>query len=257
MVEGNDIGTNAAGTAAVANGIGINVYDPGATIGGTTNGAGNTISDNSQAGIEVTSRATATITNDLITGDGTGILVGSGASDTCVVTAQDDDLSGNTTAGITNYQTNPADAVTATDDWWGSSLGPTATANPSGNGTSVSSNVILSPWIGVYTPGPGPGFQPTGVTLGSVPTQFTVTSTADSGPGTLRQAISSVDASEVPPIPSCSTSARRAPRRRSRWRRPCQRSRTPSTSRGIPSQGSPACRWWSSPAPRREAEPTA
>ncbi len=148
LVEGNEIGTNAAGTAAVANGYGIDVGASAATIGGTTSGAGNTIADNTEAGIEVTSGATATITGDAITGNASGILVGSGAGDTCVVTAQDDDLSGNTTAGITNNQTNPAYAVTATYDWWGSLLGPTTTANPGGNGTSVSSNVIFSPWIG-------------------------------------------------------------------------------------------------------------
>ena len=151
---------------------GICVDDSSATIGGTTTGAGNTISDNSQAGIDVTSGATATITDDSITGDGTGILVGSGASDTCLVTAQYDNLSGNTTAGITNNQTNAAYAVTATDDWWGSLHGPTTTANPGGNGTGVSSNVSFSPWIGVYTPGTGPGFQPTGITLYAVPTQL-------------------------------------------------------------------------------------
>ena len=171
-VIGCYIGTNAAGTAAVPNGTGIYVSGSGATIGGTTTGAGNTIADNTEAGIDVTSGATTTITDDAITGNAIGILVGSGASDTCVVTAQDDNLSGNTTAGITNNQTNAAYAVTATDDWWGSLHGPTTTANPGGNGTSVSSNVSFSPWIGVYTPGTGVGFQPTGITLYAVPTQF-------------------------------------------------------------------------------------
>ena len=172
MCIGCYIGTNAAGTAAVPNGTGIYVGGTGATIGGTTTGAGNTISDNSQAGIDVTSGATATISDDAITGNATGILVGSGASDTCLVTAQDDNLSGDTTAGITNNQTNAAYAVTATDDWWGSLHGPTTTANPGGNGTGVSSNVSFTPWIGVYTPGTGPGFQPTGITLYAVPTQL-------------------------------------------------------------------------------------
>ena len=50
----------------------------GATIGGTGTSAGNTISDNSQAGIDVTSGGTANITDDAITGNATGILVGSG-----------------------------------------------------------------------------------------------------------------------------------------------------------------------------------
>ena len=172
LVEGNEIGTNAAGTAAVANGSGIYDAGAGATIGGTTTGAGNSISDNSQDGIEVTSAATATITDDAITGNATGILIGSGPSDTCVVTAQDDNLSDNTTAGITNNQTNPAYVVAATDDWWGSLHGPTTTANPGGNGTGVSSNVSFTPWIGVYTAGTGTGFQPTGITVYAVPTQL-------------------------------------------------------------------------------------
>ena len=355
LVEGNDIGTNAAGSA-VANAVGITVSTPGATIGGTASGAGNTISDNSQVGIEVESGAAVTITNDSITGDGTGVLVGNWAGETCVVTAQDDDLSGNTTAGITNNQTNPAYAVTATDDWWGSLHGPTTTANQGGDGSSISSNVSFSPWIGVYTPGTGPGFQPAGVTLYAVPTQlvfvtepsstafagfdfatqpvveaedtsgnlginfdattvsgaqavmtlntdlgvgtlagttsvspsggfasfgglniagsgtftltasasgfgslnlsgtsgpiqvsapasYAVTSTADSGPGTFRAVITALDSSSGSPVTSRLTSARRASRR-SRWRRRCRQLRCRSTSRGIPSRGSPACRWW-------------
>ena len=100
------------------------------------------------------------------------------------MTAQDDDLSGNTTAGITNNQTNPAYAVTATDDWWGSLHGPTTTANPGGNGTSVSSNVSFTPWIGVYTTGAGPGFQPTGITLYAVPTQLVFVTEPSSTAGT-------------------------------------------------------------------------
>ena len=51
LVEGNLIGTNAAGTAAVANGdYGIEVVASGATIGGTTTGAGNVISGNTDDG---------------------------------------------------------------------------------------------------------------------------------------------------------------------------------------------------------------
>ena len=185
LVQGDEIGTNGAGSAAIANGTGIYVAGSGATIGGTATGAGNTISDDTQAGIDVTSGATATITNDAITGNATGILVGSGASDTCLVTAQDNDLSGNTTAGITNNQTNAAYAVTATDDWWGSLHGPTTTANPGGNGTSVSSNVSFTPWIGLYTPSTGVGFQPTGITLYAVPTQlvFVTEPSSDGCPG--------------------------------------------------------------------------
>ena len=135
-------------------------------------GAGNTISDNSDYGVYLTSGETATITNDTITGNSTGIVVGETTNDTCTVTAQDDDLAGNTTEGVNKFETNPAYPVTATDDWWGSLHGPTTTANPGGNGSSVSSNVSFTPWIGVYTAGTGTGFQPTGITLYAVPTQL-------------------------------------------------------------------------------------
>ncbi len=90
LVEGNDIGTNAAGTAAVANGQdGIYVDFPGATIGGTTTGAGNLIFGNTSCGVYIGASClvqgntifdnlvgvsvvfgTATITNDVIIGNG-------------------------------------------------------------------------------------------------------------------------------------------------------------------------------------------
>jgi hypothetical protein len=55
-VQGNLIGTNAAGTAALANDIGINIFFGGANnnvIGGTTAGARNIISGNRLSGIEM------------------------------------------------------------------------------------------------------------------------------------------------------------------------------------------------------------
>ena len=54
---------------------GIVVYGS-ATIGGTSTGAGNTISDGTTDGILVENGGAATITDDSITGNGTGILVG-------------------------------------------------------------------------------------------------------------------------------------------------------------------------------------
>ncbi len=55
LVEGNLIGTNAAGTAAVGNRVdGIEVVASGVTIGGTVDGAGNVISGNASDGVEIT-----------------------------------------------------------------------------------------------------------------------------------------------------------------------------------------------------------
>jgi titin len=60
VVQGNKIGTNAAGTAAVPNGVdGVDLFGaPGSTVGGTAAGAGNLISGNSQDGILIDSGAT-------------------------------------------------------------------------------------------------------------------------------------------------------------------------------------------------------
>jgi len=183
-ISGNSYGiqVDSGGTALIlgssisSNFQGIEVSGGAATIGGTAAGAGDSITGNTNDGIVVANAGVhsgaATVTDDSITGNGNGILVGDNATDTSAVTALDDVLSGNTTAGVTNNQTNPAYAVSATSDWWGSLHGPTTTANPGGNGTSVSANVSFSPWIGVYTPGAGPGFQPTGIALYAVPTQL-------------------------------------------------------------------------------------
>ncbi|MGN6693417.1 MAG: Calx-beta domain-containing protein, partial [Aquihabitans sp.] len=62
-IQGNRIGTNAAGTAAIANGYGIRLTTPDDTstfgstpllIGGTTAGAGNLLSGNTQQGAQLT-----------------------------------------------------------------------------------------------------------------------------------------------------------------------------------------------------------
>src|SRR5439155_199601 len=57
-IQGNYIGTNAAGTSAVGNtGDGVKISDSGGscTIGGTSAGAGNLISGNTNHGIEIRS----------------------------------------------------------------------------------------------------------------------------------------------------------------------------------------------------------
>ncbi|HEX8220430.1 MAG TPA: S-layer homology domain-containing protein [Chloroflexia bacterium] len=54
-IEGNYIGTNAAGTAAIANSLsGVNLLDAaGVTVGGSTPGSGNVISGNTQDGVRI------------------------------------------------------------------------------------------------------------------------------------------------------------------------------------------------------------
>ncbi len=61
LVQGNLIGTNVAGTAAIPNGAGVLVQagSTGNTIGGTASGAGNVISGNTRNGVEITAAGTS------------------------------------------------------------------------------------------------------------------------------------------------------------------------------------------------------
>ena len=54
VVQGNRIGTNAAGTAAIPNNVGVNINAGSAQIGGTAAGQGNLISGNGGVGLNLT-----------------------------------------------------------------------------------------------------------------------------------------------------------------------------------------------------------
>jgi titin len=75
LVEGNDIGTNAARTGALGNlGSGIHVIDAASatTIGGTVTGAGNLISGNLQNGVWLENASSALVEGNLIGTDISG-----------------------------------------------------------------------------------------------------------------------------------------------------------------------------------------
>ena len=61
LVQGNLIGTNATGTGPLPNGFGLFVMGANNTIGGTSTGAGNVISGNTNIGISVAAGAAATM----------------------------------------------------------------------------------------------------------------------------------------------------------------------------------------------------
>ena len=114
IVEGNYIGTNAAGTAALANNTGV-IIEADAdnnTIGGTIAGAGNVISGNSNYGVAVTIPGTSgneiegnyigtDFTGTVAVANGTGILL-EATGDTVggTTAAARNVISGNTTDGV-------------------------------------------------------------------------------------------------------------------------------------------------------------
>jgi CSLREA domain-containing protein len=88
IVENNFIGTNSAGTTAIANQGGILITSSGNTIGGTTAGSGNVISGNGSRGVTL---QTTSATLNLIQGN----LIGTTANGLAAL--------GNATDGIINY----------------------------------------------------------------------------------------------------------------------------------------------------------
>ena len=95
---------------------------------------------NSTTAIQVINRVTATISGGSITGNGTGILVGSSVTDTFTVTVHDVDLSNDTVGISNNSMKTPVDA---TLNWWGSQTGPNTTGASKATGL-----FIFSPWLG-------------------------------------------------------------------------------------------------------------
>ena len=117
MVEGNYIGTNVGGTAALGNGqSGVAIYGGASnnTVGGTVSGAGNVLSGNGSHGVYISDSGT---TGNLVVGDdigtnasGTaavpnyiGVFVGNGATCNTIggtATAASDFISGNNWDGV-------------------------------------------------------------------------------------------------------------------------------------------------------------
>ncbi|MBS0495873.1 MAG: tandem-95 repeat protein, partial [Proteobacteria bacterium] len=86
LIQGNYIGTNAAGSAALANlGMGIVLNSANNTVGGTAAGAGNVISGNGKAGVNING---ASATGNLVAGN----YIGTNAAGTAAL--------GNSTYGI-------------------------------------------------------------------------------------------------------------------------------------------------------------
>ncbi len=110
VIQGNLIGTNAAGNAAIANaGAGIFLDTPGSTntlIGGTVAGAGNVISGNTTDGIQLTglvATPATTIQGNFIGTDVTGsVAIGNGGYGVDVISGNNANTIGGTSSSASN-----------------------------------------------------------------------------------------------------------------------------------------------------------
>jgi titin len=184
-VEGNRIGTDAAGTAAVPNTYGVLIGE-GAnsnSVGGTNGAASNLISGNSAAGIEIIGTGTETneVEGNQIGTDAAGsaalpnnygILVGAGASSNILggTTAADGNLiSGDTVAGVEVFGagssenlvdgnrigTNAAGTATLGHSEFGVEVLTGATRNTIGGSGAGAGNLVSGNGEGVIISGDG------------------------------------------------------------------------------------------------------
>ncbi len=152
VILGNRIGTDATGSAAIANIDGVLIQSPGNTVGGTAAGAANLISGNSDDGVRLIG---AGVTGDVVTGNwigtaATGELALPNAAGVEILSGAAADSIGGTAAGAGNVISGNSSfgvylsTATATDNVV---LGNRIGMDPSG-AIAVPNN------IGVYIVGP-------------------------------------------------------------------------------------------------------
>ncbi len=116
LIQGNFIGTNFAGTAAIANGqYGIDSHGTGDTIGGTTAGAGNVISGNVDDGIFLDVESGSTLIQGNFIGTdvaGSAALANGGDGVLIQAGATADTIGGTASAPATSSRATPATAWT-------------------------------------------------------------------------------------------------------------------------------------------------
>jgi hypothetical protein len=128
---------------------GIYVGGSGGSVTATI--SGNTISGCPEHGINLGDAcvAGATITgNTIINNAMSGLYIGAAVNATNV-SANFNNIVGNTLYGANNAGTG---TLNATYNWWGSSSGPYHATNPSGTGDNVSDYVDFEPWLVVENP---------------------------------------------------------------------------------------------------------
>ncbi len=228
VIEGNEIGTDITGTLALPNADGVlldgSLDD---TIGGTAAGAGNTIAFNSGDAIEVRAGTGNAILENLIFGNGSGIFLNSGGNDNQAAPV---------ITGVMSEPVGTSSAQTVISvDLTGAGFTPGATysldffaSEPTDPATGVQAHIYLGTetFVGgttgtfTLTTPPPPLFSSQYVTAtatllsGTTYTDtsefassvvvvelfdFTVTTTAATGAGSLEQAILDADADTTTP----------------------------------------------------------
>ena len=170
IIEGNYIGTNAAGTTALANdGTGVNVLGMSNTIGGSVAGAGNVVSGNSAAGISLDGTYLTGSNNNIVEGNyvGTdytganavsngndGIYVDNATTDTIggTTTADRNVISGNSQSSSYGINLKNSSSITVQGDYIGLSAAGTAAV---GNANGISINGSNDDVIGGAAAGDG------------------------------------------------------------------------------------------------------
>ena len=133
VIQGNYIGTNAAGSAAIANSEdGINIVVSGVQIGGATAGQGNVISGNAWSGISLTNSGASgnTVSGNIIGLDATGTtIIGNGQQGVYIAFGANNNTIGGTIAASRNIISGNTNGVYI-------------------NGTGSDSNTISGNYIG-------------------------------------------------------------------------------------------------------------
>ena len=132
VIEGNYIGTDATGTAAVANRSGVRVESPNNTIGGTTAGTRNVISGNWAGVLILGSTASGNvIEGNYIGTDATGTVAVANGDGVQIESASNNTIGG-TAAGAAN--------VISGNTSWGIGVGDAAAIGNAMRGNSIYSN---------------------------------------------------------------------------------------------------------------------
>ncbi len=164
LVQGNLIGTNLAGTAAVPNGIGvlINNESTNNTVGGTTGTPNNVISGNTTYGVEVSGAGTS---GNVVEGDYIGTdITGTVAIANFTGVELDTGASGNTIGGLTATPGTGAGNVISGNSGYG--------VDVSGSGTA--SNIIEGDLIGTNAGGTESLGNQSGITITAGSTNNTI-----------------------------------------------------------------------------------